>query len=214
LSFQQLMHHGECARPRTSDLLRAVAEAPGETLRFADLLAVLGDRAFGALLLVFALPNCLPVPALPGLSTLMALPLVLLSAQLALGRRQPGLPRWLGERRLRRADLARMVERLTLLWLERVLRPRWPGLSSARAERWLGLVCLLLSVMLALPIPMANLLTGWSVLIIAIGLVEDDGLLIGVGLVVAVLALAMAVAVSLAWLEGAEWVWRLWAAPD
>ena len=85
-------HHDD-PHPRTSTLLCSLAEAPGETLRFADLLAGLGERAFGALLLVFALPNCLPVPALPGLSTLMALPLVLLSAQLALGRRQPWLPR-------------------------------------------------------------------------------------------------------------------------
>ena len=207
------MHHGEGARPRTSERLRSLAEAPGESLRFADLLEVLGDRAFGALLLVFALPNCLPLPALPGLSTVMALPLVILSAQLLLGRRQPGLPRWLGERRLRRADLARMVERLmpALLRLERALRPRWPALSGARAERGLGLVCLLLSLSLALPIPMANLFTGWSVLVIAIGLVEDDGLLIGAGLVMAMLALATATAVSLAWLEGAEWIWRLWA---
>ena len=56
-----------------------------ERVSIADLLIALQDRALAALLLIFALPNVIPVP--PGTSALLGAPLLFLAAQLAFGTR-------------------------------------------------------------------------------------------------------------------------------
>ena len=78
-----------------------------DRIRLADLSRAFGDRAFGALLLVFALPNLLPLP--PGSSTVLGIPLMLISVQLALERTELWPPRAVGERSLGKGDLQRIV---------------------------------------------------------------------------------------------------------
>lgn len=57
--------------------------APCERIAIGDLLLAADDRAFAALLFLFAVPNVLPTP--PGTSSALGVPLILLSAQLGLG---------------------------------------------------------------------------------------------------------------------------------
>jgi hypothetical protein len=48
---------------RATDLLRdALSVHTGETVTIREVIDDLGDRAFGLLLLLFALPNCIPAP--------------------------------------------------------------------------------------------------------------------------------------------------------
>src|SRR3546814_1398086 len=66
---------------RTSDVLRRfIADFPGDRVSVADLTAALGDRAYGVLLFVFALPNLMPVN-LPGVSSVLGVPLILLRSE-------------------------------------------------------------------------------------------------------------------------------------
>jgi hypothetical protein len=79
---------------------------------------------------------------------------------------------------------------------------------SARAERFLGGVCLVLGVVLALPIPGGNLLPGIASALIALAIVERDGRLAVVGVAMAILSLIVVVLVVtvgvafLYWLAG------------
>ena len=68
-----------------------------------EMLDQFDSRAFGAMLLVFGLLNCLPLP--PGSSTILSLPILLLAPQIAVGREVPWLPRKLVEHPLKRDDL-------------------------------------------------------------------------------------------------------------
>ena len=82
---------------RLSDVLTAIAsDETRERIAIGDLLAAMQERAFGPLMLVFALPNVLPTP--PGTSTVLGAPLIFLTAQLALGR-NPWLPPLISRRR-------------------------------------------------------------------------------------------------------------------
>ena len=70
--------------------LHALAEdVHRERIFLSDVLDALGERALTTLMLVFALPNALPAP--PGTSAVLGLPLLCLSAQLTTGR-PPWLP--------------------------------------------------------------------------------------------------------------------------
>ena len=181
----------------TSQLLLTLLEGfKGERVHLADLNSRLGERGFGLLLLLFALPVTLPV-SLPGLSTVLALPLVFLSLQMLQGRSAPHLPGWLARRSLRQRDLTAFAS-YAVPWLkrlERLLRPRWSWLTDHRVEPLLGGLCLVLAVILLLPIPLVNMLPALAVCLMALGLMEKDGVLVALGLGAALTSLVLTSAV-------------------
>src|SRR5690554_8128838 len=90
-------------RRKLSGLLLDIVQDETRTrISVADLLAALQVRAFGALLLIFALPNVIPTP--PGTSAILGLPLLFLTAQMMLGQ-APWLPRFIADRSMARGDL-------------------------------------------------------------------------------------------------------------
>jgi hypothetical protein len=185
-------------RPRrTSHLLRDfVTSHPEPRISLGVLRDALGDRGFGVLLFIFALPNLVPVN-IPLLSAVLGLPLVLLAAQLTYGRHKPWFPRWLTERSFPREGFANVVLR-SLPYLEgaeRLLRPRLTVLLSWTGERLIGLAILILALVLFLPIPFANWLPACAIAIIGLAIVEKDGLAVLAGLAVGVASLAVAAAV-------------------
>ena len=68
--------------------------------------------------------------------------------------------------------------------LERLTKPRWLGVTGLVSERWLGAFCLLLALVLVLPIPLGNLPPAVAVALVALGLIEKDGIFVALGLVV------------------------------
>jgi len=162
---------------RLSDVLVEVAGTARETISIEDLLRAVGERSFGALLVLFALPNAL-AGVLPGLSVVLGVPLMLLSLQLLVASQRPWLPRRLLRFELRRSDFARLVARTVphLRRLERGLRPRLLILTGPWAERLAGAACLILSLMVFLPIPFANLLPAVGIALFGLAMLERDGL--------------------------------------
>lgn len=149
----------------------------------------LGHRAYGLLLFVFALPNIVPV-GIPGVSTILGLPLVLLSAQLLLGLPAPWFPRWLLDRAISRDRFAAAIGWTLprLIRLERLLRPRLLWLTGPLAERLLALVCLILAIILALPIPFGNWPPALAIALLALSLIERDGVLYILGMLATLLS--------------------------
>ncbi|MBI3451594.1 MAG: exopolysaccharide biosynthesis protein [Rhodospirillales bacterium] len=185
---------------KISDLLARLArETGGDRVRLGDLVAALGDRAFGILMLIFALPNAVGLGTIPGLSTVFGLPQIFFAIQMAAGRTKPWLPAWLIGRSLARNDFRAVIDKSMpyLARLEKLLRPRWPALSSPMAERLLGVLFVVLASIVSLPIPFGNQPPAVAVAIIALGLTERDGLYVVIGLAVAVIAVALAAGVIL-----------------
>jgi hypothetical protein len=143
-----------------------------------EVLTATGERSFGALLAILAIPNMV-AGLIPGLSIVLGLPLLLVSLQLVVGAERPWLPRRLARLEIKRLDLRRMVERTrpTLRRLERALQPRLEFLTSPWAERLIGLGCLALSVLVFLPIPFANLVPAIGIMLFGFSMLERDGLM-------------------------------------
>jgi hypothetical protein len=186
---------------RTSQLLRDfVANHTEPRISLGALRDALGDRGFGVLLFIFALPNLVP-DNIPLLSAVLGLPLVLLAAQLSYGRHKPWFPDWLTAQSFPRQSFAAVVAR-ALPFLERVdrlLRPRLTVLLSWTGERLVGLAILILALILTLPIPFANWLPACGIAIFALAIVEKDGVavLVGLGFVVASIVVAATVVIGL-----------------
>ena len=84
-----------------------------------------------------------------------------------------------------------------------VLRPRWPLLVNHRAERGLGAFCLLLAAILALPIPFGNMLPALAITLIALVVLERDGLWVLIGTVTGFVSLFVVAGVVYALVKSA-----------
>ncbi|MEX1235327.1 MAG: exopolysaccharide biosynthesis protein [Roseovarius sp.] len=193
--------------PRLSDLLQAVVDAPvrpEERIYLGNLIDSFGNRAFGALIFIFALPVAVPI-AIPGISALLGAPLLLLTWQLMRGRAQPWLPDIMRNRSFRRKDFGGIVSRVLpwVRWLERLVRPRLSILAIGWAERIIGALAFVLALILFLPVPFGNTVPALGIAILALALLERDGIAVLAGATVGCTGITIVSGVTLALVQSA-----------
>ena len=194
------IHEGERALLRqherkTSDLLRqAIAGISAPVITLGEILALLEDRSFGLLMLIFALPGCIPGP--PALTSVFGIPLIIFSWQVMMGHHKPWLPGRFARASVQRTHLETMATKSApaLKWLETLCKPRMEVVERGNVERMLGLLLLILSVTLTIPLPGTNLFPSLAVAIISIGMLEKDGLVILGGAIFSIFAEGIALA--------------------
>lgn len=199
----QARHDRRSRPPRISEALRDFQrDEPVERVSLGDLISAMGDRVYGALMLILGFPNVIPV-AIPGWSAFFGLPLILFASQLAFGLPRPWLPRWLAARSLARSDFDKILAKSLphLERAERMLRPRWLWLTDWPSERVIGAVVVVLAIVISLPIPFGNMLPGLAVSVLALGLIERDGVAIVIGLALSVVSLVIVSAVVIAMVQ-------------
>ncbi|OLF71840.1 polysaccharide synthesis protein exod [Maricaulis sp. W15] len=165
--------------------------APDDGLSLGEFVDALGEQAFGVILFAMALPVC--IPFLYGVPQVMALPMMALSAQMAMGRPEPWLPASFKARRIEKTGLVRMARggRKWFGWLEALARPRLTGLSGPTAERLVGAVFVLFCASILVPLPLTNSTPGVALVIGSLGLLTRDGLLVLAGLVLGIAWIAL-----------------------
>lgn len=177
-------------RPRRlSDVFRELSQTDAETISVGQICARLGDRGFAALLLLFCVINLIPVP--PGVTLVLSLPLILISAQMVAGLKAPWLPARITERSISRDRFRRACDRLMprLVWLEEAVRPRYWPFPAAAGERIVGVIALVLAIAVFLPIPFGNWLPAAALTLVSLSLTERDGLFLLAGVVVGIVSL-------------------------
>jgi hypothetical protein len=177
---------------KLSELLERLARDAGERVSMREIANALDDRSFGAFLLVFAIPNLIPLP--PGATVVLGLPMVFVAWQMVIGYQKVWLPQALANYTIDRATFQRMVKRVSP-WLrgaENWVRPRnWP-LGGALRERLFGVFALLLAITCVLPIPFGNWLPAFAVAILGVAHTERDGNCLALGVLAGVISVAVA----------------------
>lgn len=207
--------HAPKAEPgveRTSVLLTHLTEDHGEPrISIGEIVFTLRARAFGLLLLLFALPCMLPSP--PPIPLICASVMMLVAANMIGGRRTVWLPETLTRRTIDRAALAGVIARVmpTLLRIERVCQPRWLWVIERGGRVPVGAMIILLGIILLIPLPVVgNFTPGLAVAVMGLGIAERDGIVMGVGLVLSLVAVLFSA--FLGWvtfeavLAGFEWL--------
>jgi hypothetical protein len=110
------------------------------------------ERAFGLLMLILALPCCLPFVYL--LPQIVSLPMVFLAFQMAQGRRSPWLPETLRKRTMPVKSLLDVTARTKRYagWLERLAHPRLAGLTGPSGLRVLGAILIVPCLSILVPL--------------------------------------------------------------
>ncbi|MDN7131495.1 exopolysaccharide biosynthesis protein [Halomonas sp. MC140] len=170
------------------DLIDSIEEMEQDASRVSvnDVVYAVGRRSFGPLLLVAGLITLAPIIGdIPGMPTLMAVLVLLVSGQLLAGREAFWLPNWLLKRSLSREKFDKAIKwmKKPARWIDGLLRVRLPWLTAYIGIRVTAVVCLLIA--LAMPpmefIPFSANGAGLALTLLGLGLVARDGVALLLG---------------------------------
>lgn len=168
-----------------------------------ELLATVGRRSYGPLLLLIGLFAISPITAVPGLTWFSAVLVFLVAVQMLIGRRTPWLPKGALDRTVSRELVVKGVN-AARPWAQRIdklLKPRLTFLAVQPFVNLIALVCIAAALsMIPLGfIPFAPMIPSLAIVLFGLGMTARDGL---------VLFLAMAGVSAAAW-YGWPMLWPL-----
>ncbi len=153
-------------------------------------MASIGNDKFDASLMMFSIPAIVPISAPWGM---VSMPTGAIAGQMATGQKQIKLPRFVLKKAVSRTALAVAIHAVlpVLEAAERVVRPRWSWVSHPSFRRAIGLFAFLLAIAIAYPLFGFNALHATSIFVMSLGMAEQDGLAVLIGVAVGMLSFAV-----------------------
>ncbi len=163
-------------------------EGAPEKVSLEHLLIVLGPKATGLMIVVLALPG---IFGIPGLSSLMSIPIFLLALSFILGQRTPWLPKKLKTYTLSSLALRKAFDKADpfLQKLEHFTKVRQKTVVGPYGRPVLGLMMIVLCGFMALPIPFTDPIMALPMALMAVGISEEDGAVASAGFLGAIVAM-------------------------
>lgn len=193
---------------------RAARAVRGDRITVRQLLELIGEQGLLLFCAFLAIPFLLPV-AIPGTSTVFGLLMVLVGIGVATDS-LPLVPRRLLEHPLGTHHVVPALEKGAAAFrrFEKLIRPRALALTCGRIANFVnGLVIAFAALVLMMPLPLVpftNTIPALGVLLLAIGMVERDGLVIVLGYLATIAAALYCGAIAwAAWTAGSgatEWL--------
>jgi hypothetical protein len=199
------------ARP-FSQVIEDIGAKDDPRLYLGELVNAFGERGFGALMLFFGLLS-VAIGIIPGTTTILGAPLLLIGLQLAIRQDQLWLPRWALKRWIERETYRHGVEKVLprLRKMERLSRPRLSIMTSELSEVLIGVATVLLAIVLVLPIWGGNLVPALIIATFGFGLLQRDGLAIVIGWSAIALIVVAALLIWLTWTWVSPYLLPFWA---
>jgi len=149
----------------------------GQEINLGDIIHRLHQRGFGVLLILFALPLCIPIPKPPPVDTILGLPLMILTWQMLIGSQRPVLPAKILAKRLRTDFLRESISRGLPYFrrFEKLFRPRMEHFADHTLQRLCGLFGLIMSLSVLIPFPLSNTFPSICLIVMSVGIAERDG---------------------------------------
>ncbi len=178
-------------RPISQVLLDLQQTLPKKEIKLADLLEAFHERGFGLLIFLFALPAALPLPGL-GVNTVIALPLLFLTIQQAIGRHRIWVPDWMKQRSVSRKYYDGIINAALplLVKIEFFIRPRLGFMTQGVFSYLIGLCGLIMTLSICVPLPLTNTVPAMGVALMALGVMMRDGLAVIAGAVLGLIWVA------------------------
>jgi hypothetical protein len=180
-----------------STVLRHVVESATEdAITIREIIDAFGDRAFGFVLILFSLPNCVPAP--PGLAGVVGTPVLIFGLQMMLGHHHPWLPGFIMRRRVSVEKFRRLIDiaEPRLKRLETYCKPRHIWAFGPWGDRIFGLFAFLVAVSVLIPFPGTNFPPSIALVIASVAVMEEDGVLLFIGYALGLAGLAYTATVT------------------
>lgn len=172
------------SEPRLSELFARTLDANDDgVVVLGEVLDKAGDRGYGFLLILLAIPAFIPILP-PGTSGVLGALMIVVALQMLFGLKQPWFPkRWRARVLSPKVVQAIQTRGVALLRkIERVSHPRGRRFTrNGVILRLSALLVIALALVLSSPMPFMNTLPALGVLLIGIGLANHDIYLLSVG---------------------------------
>lgn len=156
-----------------------------ERISIHDITEILGRNASHLLIIILITPMLLPVTAIPGLSQVLSLAIIILLAQLLVGKRVMWLPSKIAHKKIENHSVRKLTHILIKYHkkIEKFIKPRWLILSTLPALKlhYLFLIFTVLVLALPFPAPFANTIPAIGIILIIFGIIEREGVSILAG---------------------------------
>jgi hypothetical protein len=194
-----------------SQVIEDIGRRDDARLYLGELVDAFGERGFGALMLFFGLLN-IAIGIIPGTTTILGAPLLLIGIQLVIRQDQLWLPRWALKRWIERSAYREGVERILprVRKIERLSRSRLHVMTSELSEVLIGVATVLLAGILVLPIWGGNLVPALIISAFGFGLMQRDGLAILLAWGAIALICLAALVIWLAWTWVSPYLLPVW----
>jgi len=194
-----------------SQVIEDIGRRDDARLYLGELVDAFGERGFGALMLFFGLLN-IAIGIIPGTTTILGAPLLLIGIQLVIRQEQLWLPRWALKRWIERSAYREGVERILprVRKIERLSRSRLHVMTSELSEVLIGVATVLLAGILVLPIWGGNLVPALIISAFGFGLMQRDGLAILLAWGAIALICLAALVIWLAWTWVSPYLLPVW----
>lgn len=182
------------------EIMALQQRAKAGSMSIQTIIHMLSGKGRHLILILFSLPFCLPLQ-IPGLSTPFGLIIACIGIRAALGK-LIWLPQWLLSKKIS----AHALKKITTQALKIVrkikpwIHPRLQCLCQTKGTMIAnGLLVFLLGITLALPlpIPLSNLTAAWSIFLISLGALENDGLFVLIGYLITLATVLFFVTITL-----------------
>lgn len=174
-----------------TDVLESVKDnASGEKVELGEVVEHLEHRGFGPILLAPALVALFPTGAIPGIPSACGILIFLIAIQMAWGKKHPWLPSKLTAIGFSQEKLGKVIDKVCPYTqkIDRWFKPRISILSEGVVKRLVALLCALAGlIMIPLElVPFAVMLPAFAIVLAAVGLSTEDGIVIAIASVIMV----------------------------
>jgi hypothetical protein len=174
-----------------------LSQHKGAEISFGEIVDKLKDKGLALLIAIISFPVALPIPTPPGFTTIFGVPMCILSAQMIFRLEHPWLPQWLRNKTIKIETFRGFVVRSEPFFnkLSKFLKPRMTTVLTESSERIMGILALLCSISVALPILFGNAVPSAAVFVMALSIMYKDGLVAIIGMIMAVVGLIISTTV-------------------
>jgi hypothetical protein len=168
--------------------------------KILDILEDFHENGILLAMIFFALPISTPLPSPPGFTTIIAMPLIILSIQMIFGSKRIKLPQKINNYEIKNSTLKLVNDKIVpiIKAIEKYTKPRLGFAKSVYCEQFIGFLSFVAAISIAIPLPLTNALPALGISVMALGLLNRDGIVIIIGCTITIIGLTVALSAVLA----------------
>ena len=186
------LEHKIWAKKKTSEIMLELSGlGSGERITLVQMLEHMRGRAFGIVMVLMSVLSL--IPNLFGHAIATGILLVILGFQMALGFTHIRLPKRILKMSFSRSGIKKIMEFAApkIAFIEKLLRPRLIFITEDIGRRIIGIIVIPLSLLILIPFPLSNTIPSFGILILSLGLIEKDGGVVLIGILISASAIVL-----------------------
>lgn len=186
------LEHKSRAKKKTSEIMLELSGlGSGERITLVQMLKHLRGRAFGILMVLMSVLSL--IPNLFGHAIATGFLLVVLGFQMALGFTHIHLPKRILKMSFPRSGITKTmtIAAPKIAFIEKLLKPRLIFITGDIGKRMIGMIVIPLSLLILIPFPLSNIIPSFGILILSLGLIEKDGVVVLIGILISASAIVL-----------------------